>query len=155
LKIAEIFSTYWACVAEGWIKFWFGFQFAIAEIRLFYQKLLFEEKSINSDRILWLCLIFENKTDVGPGDNVVQLIKAHSLHTLFAVFEKIRYFQKLDKVIKFCQSRWISSQTIVFDKIIVSQRRQIEIQPKIYPIFSNARPICRKNLSNFQFFEVL
>ncbi len=37
---------------------------------------------------------FKNKTDVGPGDNVVQLIKAHSLHTLFHVFEKNQNFQK-------------------------------------------------------------
>ncbi len=42
------------------------------------------------DSILGLCLIFENKTDVDPGDNVVQLIKAHSLHILFADFEKNR-----------------------------------------------------------------
>jgi hypothetical protein len=39
-----------------------------------------------------LCLTFGNKADVGPGDKVVQLIKAHSLHTLFAVFEKNRNF---------------------------------------------------------------
>jgi len=31
-------------------------------------------------------LILENKTDTGPCDNFVQLIKAHCLHTLFAVF---------------------------------------------------------------------
>jgi len=43
-------------------------------------------------KISGLCLIFKNKTDVGPSDNVVQLIKAHSLHTLFAVFEKNRNF---------------------------------------------------------------
>ena len=39
-----------------------------------------------------LCLTFENETGVGPGDNLVQLIKAHSLHTSFAVFEKNRNF---------------------------------------------------------------
>jgi len=39
-----------------------------------------------------LCLIFENEIDVGPSDNVVQLIEAHSLHTLFAIFEKNRNF---------------------------------------------------------------
>jgi hypothetical protein len=48
----------------------------------------FSSNAQDFDSILSLCLIFENKTDVGPGDNVVQLIKAHSLHTLFAVFEK-------------------------------------------------------------------
>jgi hypothetical protein len=67
-----------------------------------------------------------NKIHVGSGDNVVQHIKAHSLNTLFAVFEKNYnnkksgvngencqertyhlsqhefYFPKLDKVIKYC-----------------------------------------------------
>jgi len=45
-----------------------------------------------------------NKTDVGLSDNVVQLIKAHSLHTLFPVFEKKRNFQ-IFQVSKSCQLR--------------------------------------------------
>jgi hypothetical protein len=64
-----------------------GFQFPIAEIRPFYQKLSFWGLLTAIDSILWLCLILKNKTDVGPSDKVVQLIEAHSLHTLFAVFE--------------------------------------------------------------------
>jgi hypothetical protein len=44
---------------------------------------------------LWLCLIFENKTNAGPSDNVFQLAKAHSLHTLFAVLGKKQNFQKI------------------------------------------------------------
>jgi hypothetical protein len=43
-------------------------------------------------KISGLCLIFKNKTDVGPSDNVVQLVKAHILHILFVVFEKNRNF---------------------------------------------------------------
>jgi hypothetical protein len=40
------------------------------------------------DAILKLCLILKSRTYVGLNDNVVQLIKAHSLHTLFTVLEK-------------------------------------------------------------------
>ena len=71
-----------------------GFQFPIAEIRLFYQKLSLKGLLTEVDSFLRLCSIFENKTDVGPSDNVVQLIKAHSLHTSFAVFEKKLKFNK-------------------------------------------------------------
>jgi len=46
------------------------FQFLIAEIRLFYQKLSFSGLFINSDSILGLCLILENKTDVGHVGNI-------------------------------------------------------------------------------------
>jgi len=46
------------------------------------------------DNVLRLCLIFENETDVGPNDNVVQLIKAHSFHTLFVVFENFTIYKK-------------------------------------------------------------
>jgi hypothetical protein len=52
------------------------------------KNLHFSSKEQDFDSIIRFCLIFENKTDVGPSENVVQLIKAHSLHTLFAVFEK-------------------------------------------------------------------
>jgi len=55
---------------------------------------IFSSNAQDFDRILKLCLILKNKTDVGPCDNVVQLIKAHSLHTLFAVFEKNQNFEK-------------------------------------------------------------
>ena len=74
--------------------------------------------------VLRLCLIFENKTEVGSSENVVQLIKAHSLHTLFAVFEKnrnwpilawfcwkFRFFSKTaNKVFKLCA--WTSWTTL-------------------------------------------
>jgi hypothetical protein len=36
---------------------------------------------------------FKNKANVGLGENVVQLIKAHSFCTLLAVFEKNRIVQ--------------------------------------------------------------
>jgi len=49
---------------------------------------IFSSNVQDFNRIIKLCLIFENKTDVGLSDNVVQLIKAHSLHTLFAVLKK-------------------------------------------------------------------
>ncbi len=42
-----------------------------------------------------LFLNLENKTDVGPSDNLVQLIKAHSLHSLSAVFEINRNLKKM------------------------------------------------------------
>ena len=121
---------------------------------------------------LWL--IFGNKTDVGLSDNFVQLIKAHSLHTLFAVFEKNRNFQKIGKfrfsqkqqtMCANCASWWaeqncdlgqhqfyfpklakvlstavgvdgIVFKIIIFDKMAVSQRWKIKIQPKCYPTFS-------------------
>ncbi len=46
----------------------------------------------------------ENKTDAGPSDNVVQLIKAQSLHTLFAFFDKNRIFQKI----------WANGEILIF-----------------------------------------
>ena len=64
-------------------KIWVGFQFPVAEIKLFYQKLPFLGYLIDSDRISRLCLIFENKTGVDPSDNVVQLIKAQFAHIVF------------------------------------------------------------------------
>jgi hypothetical protein len=76
-----------------------GFQFASAEIRLFYSKLPFSRFFIDSERILWFCLnvcrILENKTNVGPRDIVIQLIKEHSLHTLFVIFEKKLKIKKI------------------------------------------------------------
>jgi hypothetical protein len=59
------------------------------------KKLHFLSNEQDFDRIINLYRIFENKTDVGSGDNIIQLIKAHSLHTLFAVFGKNRNFQKI------------------------------------------------------------
>jgi hypothetical protein len=56
---------------------------------------IFSSNAQNFDRILKIRLILKNKTDVGSCENIVQLIKAHSLHTLFAVFEKNRNFEKI------------------------------------------------------------
>jgi hypothetical protein len=36
----------------------------------------------------------------------------------------------------------------------VSQRRQIKIQSKFYPVFCNICPICAKNFGDFQSLEV-
>jgi hypothetical protein len=58
----------------------------------FRQKRYFSSSTQAFDSILKLRLNVENKTYVGQCDNVVPLIKAHSLHTLFAVFEKNRNF---------------------------------------------------------------
>ena len=93
-----------------------GLLFPITGIRLFYQKLLFLGCPTDSDRISRLCLIFEKKTGVDPSDNVVQLIKAHSLHILFAIFEKIKFLflhllicrrhRRIRKFSVFCQFRF-------------------------------------------------
>ncbi len=63
-------------------------------ILLVTKKCIFSSNAEDFDSFWRLCLIFENETNVGPSDNVVQLIEAHSLHTLFAVFEKDQNFQK-------------------------------------------------------------
>jgi hypothetical protein len=75
-----------------------GFQHAITEIRHIIKNYHFRSyySTLSAvDSILSFCLILENKTDVDPSDNVVQLIKAHSLHTLSAVSEKIEIFENL------------------------------------------------------------
>jgi hypothetical protein len=49
-------------------------------------------------RFYAFALFFENKTIAGSSDNVVQLAKAHSLHTLFAVFEKNEEFYHIPQI---------------------------------------------------------
>jgi len=72
-------------------------------------------------KILRLCLILENKTDVNPSDKVFRLIKGHSLHTLFAVFEKNGNFQKnqaeMEKFQFFFENGKQGVQTVRLDEL--------------------------------------
>ncbi len=63
----------------------------------------------------------EKKTYVGLSDNVAQLIKAHSLHTFFAVFKKNQNFLILLtdflKILIFLKNGKHGVQTVRFDEL--------------------------------------
>ena len=139
----KLFLHIWGICRRVSDKILAGFQFLIAEIQPLYQKFSFSRLFHRLWRILWLCLIKKNKTDVGPSDIVIQLIKAHSLHTLFAIFEKKCQIKKKPDVNG-------NKMVIIGKKITVSQRWKIEIQPKFYLTLFCVSPICAKIIGNFQ-----
>jgi len=106
LKISKFFCTYWAYAGKCWIKFWLDFNFLSLRFSLFIKNYHFWDIPSNLDRILIICSVLKNKTNVGPGDNVVQLIKTHSLHTLFAVFGEYWNFFISFKLVKVLRSNF-------------------------------------------------